>query len=253
MHLSIKTMAFFAKFISLRACRASGKIINIQRHCSSIRSCLYVSGKYGTSLTNTVIPDLDISNDFQSQDFAENLKARKMDLAKFDLKAIAHSAKYLAWLDAEGSRLEARRQEISQEILKLTSEADKEARCQFHQRFTYEFFVRTSFLAAFSRYVSALAPKFRTKDARVNVDEIDGREKLVAESREVKQAMKISMRDRWELEDSTVLGYLHLPNRLHENTPRDAEQQVSIPSTFYFCLFVRKYFMQIFSNYSLAL
>ncbi len=199
-------MAFFAKFISLRACRASGKIINIQRHCSSIRSCLYVSGKYGTSLTNTVIPDLDISNDFQSQDFAENLKARKMDLAKFDLKAIAHSAKYLAWLDAEGSRLEARRQEISQEILKLTSEADKEAR-----------------------------------------------EKLVAESREVKQAMKISMRDRWELEDSTVLGYLHLPNRLHENTPRDAEQQVSIPSTFYFCLFVRKYFMQIFSNYSLAL
>jgi hypothetical protein len=32
-----------------------------------------------------------------------------------------------------------------------------------------------SFLAAFSRYVSALAPKFRTKNANVNVDEIDGR------------------------------------------------------------------------------
>jgi len=48
-------------------------------------------------------------------------------------------------------------------------------RCQFHQRFTYKFFVRTMFLAAFSRYVSALAPKFRMKNACVNVDEIDGR------------------------------------------------------------------------------
>ena len=175
-------MAFFAKFISLRGCRASaGKIINIQRHCSGIPSCLYVSGKYGTSLTNTVIPDLDISNDFQSQDFAENLKSRKMDLAKFDLKAIAHSAKYLAWLDAEDTRLESRRKEISLEISKLTSDGDKEAR-----------------------------------------------DKLVAESREVKQAMKVATRDRWELEDSTVLGYLHLPNRLHENTPRDADQQVAV-------------------------
>jgi len=50
-----------------------------------------------------------------------------------------------------------------------------EDRCQFHQRFMYKFFVQTSFLAAFSRYVSALAPKFRTKNASVNVDEIDGR------------------------------------------------------------------------------
>lgn len=181
MHNSLKTMALFAKFISLRGCRVSaGKIVNIQRHCSSIPSCLYVSGKYGTSLTNTVIPDLDISNDFQSQDFAENLKARKMDLAKFDLKAIALGAKYLAWLDAEDIRLESRRKEISVEISKLTSEADKEAK-----------------------------------------------DKLVAESREVKQAMKNASRNRWELEDTTILGYLHLPNRLHKNTPREADQQVA--------------------------
>jgi len=45
--------------------------------------------------------------------------------------------------------------------------------CPFHKRFTYKFFVQTSFLAAFSRYVSALAPKFGTKNARINVDEID--------------------------------------------------------------------------------
>jgi len=37
------------------------------------------------------------------------------------------------------------------------------------------FFVRKSFLAAFSSYVLALAPKFCTKNTRVNVDEIDGR------------------------------------------------------------------------------
>ncbi len=36
--------------------------------------------------------------------------------------------------------------------------------------FSYE----RPFLAAFSRYVSALAPKFCTKNACVNVDEIDG-------------------------------------------------------------------------------
>jgi hypothetical protein len=46
--------------------------------------------------------------------------------------------------------------------------------CQFHQRFTYEFFVQTSFLAAFSRYVSALASKLCTKNEPLNVDEIDG-------------------------------------------------------------------------------
>jgi len=51
----------------------------------------------------------------------------------------------------------------------------KYIRCQFHQRFMYEFFVRKSFLAAFSRYISALAPKFCTNKARANVDEIDGR------------------------------------------------------------------------------
>jgi len=34
-----------------------------------------------------------------------------------------------------------------------------------------------SFLAAFSRYISALAPKFCTKNARIKVDEIDGRKK----------------------------------------------------------------------------
>jgi len=45
--------------------------------------------------------------------------------------------------------------------------------CQFHQRFMYEFFIRMSFLAAFFKFVSALAPKFCMKNARVNVDEID--------------------------------------------------------------------------------
>ncbi len=37
------------------------------------------------------------------------------------------------------------------------------------------FFVRMSFLAAFSSYISALAPKFCTKNAGVNVDKIDTR------------------------------------------------------------------------------
>jgi len=35
--------------------------------------------------------------------------------------------------------------------------------------FSYE----TSFFGSFSSYVSALAPKFHTKNARVNIDEID--------------------------------------------------------------------------------
>jgi len=47
-------------------------------------------------------------------------------------------------------------------------------RCQFHQLFLHDFFVQKSFLAAFSSCVLALAPKFCTKNARVNVDEIDG-------------------------------------------------------------------------------
>jgi hypothetical protein len=47
------------------------------------------------------------------------------------------------------------------------------SRCQFHQRFLYTFFVRKSFLAAFSSYVLALAPKFHMKNACVYIDEID--------------------------------------------------------------------------------
>ncbi len=37
------------------------------------------------------------------------------------------------------------------------------------------FFVRKLHFGSFSGYVSALAPKFRTKNVRVNVDEIDTR------------------------------------------------------------------------------
>ncbi len=46
---------------------------------------------------------------------------------------------------------------------------------QFHQRFLRTFFVQKYFLAAFSSYILALAPKFRTKNTCVNVDEIKGR------------------------------------------------------------------------------
>ncbi len=45
--------------------------------------------------------------------------------------------------------------------------------CQFHQRSTRAFFVQKLRFGSFSSYVSALAPKFRTINARVNVDEID--------------------------------------------------------------------------------
>ena len=44
---------------------------------------------------------------------------------------------------------------------------------QFHQRFTRAFFVQKLHFGSFSSYVLALAPKFRTKKMRENVDEID--------------------------------------------------------------------------------
>ncbi len=45
---------------------------------------------------------------------------------------------------------------------------------QFHQCFFARFFHTNVLFGSFSSYVLALAPKFRTKNARVNVDEIDG-------------------------------------------------------------------------------
>ncbi len=45
--------------------------------------------------------------------------------------------------------------------------------CQFHLRFFGRFFRMNIIFGSFSSYVSALAPKFRTKNACVNVDEID--------------------------------------------------------------------------------
>ncbi len=54
-------------------------------------------------------------------------------------------------------------------------EEAKFLRCQFHQRFFACFFRTIVLFGSFSSYILALAPKFRTKNARVNVDEIDGR------------------------------------------------------------------------------
>jgi len=48
-------------------------------------------------------------------------------------------------------------------------------RGQFYQCFLHAFFVQTSFLAAFASNILDLAPKFRTKNVGVNVDEIDTR------------------------------------------------------------------------------
>jgi len=48
-------------------------------------------------------------------------------------------------------------------------------RCQFHQRFYVRIFRTNVVSASFSSYIPALASKFRTKNARVNVDEIDTR------------------------------------------------------------------------------
>jgi len=48
-------------------------------------------------------------------------------------------------------------------------------RCQFHQCFYVQIFRTNVVSAAFSHYVVALAPKFRTKNVCVNFDEIDGR------------------------------------------------------------------------------
>ncbi len=44
---------------------------------------------------------------------------------------------------------------------------------QFHQHFYVQIFCTNIVSAAFSSYVPALAPKFRMKNARVNIDEID--------------------------------------------------------------------------------
>jgi len=44
---------------------------------------------------------------------------------------------------------------------------------QFHQHYTRAFFVRKLRFGSFSSYVLTLAPKFRTKKTRKNVDEID--------------------------------------------------------------------------------
>jgi len=53
--------------------------------------------------------------------------------------------------------------------------------CQFHQHFLHAFIIQTSFLAAFSCYVLALAQKFCTKNVRVNVDVIDTWLQLISE------------------------------------------------------------------------
>jgi len=44
---------------------------------------------------------------------------------------------------------------------------------QFHQHFFAHFFRKNVLFCSFSSYVSALAPKFRTKNVCINVDEID--------------------------------------------------------------------------------
>lgn len=174
-----KTMAVFTKFISVVN---KGKLSwTLTRRCCSTRSCLFVSGKYGTGLASTVVPDLDIERDVNSQDLAENLRARKLDIKNIDLKALANGAKYLVWLDAEDERLESRRKEIGVAISELGVDCDGEVKDQ-----------------------------------------------LVSESREVKQALKTVSRDRWEVEDSVVIDYFQLPNRIDQNTPKDADQQVSI-------------------------
>ncbi len=181
---SQKTMAVFTKFISVVN---KGKLSwTLTRRCST-RSCLFVSGKYGTGLASTVVPDLDMERDLNSQDLAENLRARKLDIKNIDLKALANGAKYLAWLDAEDERLESRRKEIGVAISELGVDCDGEVK-----------------------------------------------DHLVSESREVKQALKTVSRDRWEVEDSFVIDYFQLPNRIDQNTPKDADQQVSI---FFFFLF----------------
>ncbi len=56
---------------------------------------------------------------------------------------------------------------------------------QFHQHFLRAFFVQTSFWASFPSYVSALAPKFCTKTARKNIDEIDTWSHFVAFYRQI--------------------------------------------------------------------
>ena len=150
-----------------------------KRSCST-RSCLYVSGKFGTSMTSAVSPDLNIEKDLEECDFTENLAARKMSMANIDLKALATSAKYLAWLDAEDSRLESRRQEIATQISALGEDSAERAQ-------------------------------------------------LVTESREIKQALKVVTRDRWDLDGLAVITYLHLPNKLCNDTPRDDDKQVKHP------------------------
>ena len=150
-----------------------------KRSCST-RSCLYVSGKFGTSMTSAVSPDLNIEKDLEECDFTENLAARKMSMANIDLKALAASAKYLAWLDAEDSRLESRRQEIATQISALGEDSAERAQ-------------------------------------------------LVTESREIKQALKVVTRDRWDLDGLAVITYLHLPNKLCNDTPRDDDKQVKHP------------------------
>jgi len=53
------------------------------------------------------------------------------------------------------------------------SEITTSSYLQFHQCFTRMLFVRKLRFGSFSSYVLALAPKFRTKKTRKNVDEID--------------------------------------------------------------------------------
>jgi hypothetical protein len=55
------------------------------------------------------------------------------------------------------------------------------------------FFVRKLHFGSFSSYVSALAPKFCTKNARVNVDEIDTWCPLLASSS--RRGMKVMVTD----------------------------------------------------------
>ena len=171
-------MSVFAKFVLSAHAPVFGQLL---RRCCSTKSCLFIPGKYGTGLASTVIPDVDIERDMKAQNYEQNLRARKINPDKFDLKAIANSAKFLDWLDAEELRLENCRQEIAKKNSELGQGSGNE--------------------------------------------EI---ETLRSESREVKQAMKAVVRDRWEIEDSAVFDYFQLPNRLDDRTPTDGDRQVGV-------------------------
>ena len=51
-------------------------------------------------------------------------------------------------------------------------------------------------------------------------------EKLKEDAKELKESLKKLRNERWEIEETTLIEYVRLPNTIHENTPMSSEDEI---------------------------